>query len=117
MEDLSRLPPKITGHELISQAMGRDIVSRLRERGAADLAVVATVTYMTVQSIARALRDFVAGDIDELLVCGAGSQNPVLMHYLAEAFPNARVAPLDDLDGGLPAAAKEAVMFALLGFL
>jgi 1,6-anhydro-N-acetylmuramate kinase len=97
--------------------MGRDIVERLRARGGDDDGVVATVTYMTAQSIVRALRDYVDGEIDELFVCGGGAHNPVLMRYLADSFPSARVAPLDELEGGVPAAAKEAVMFALLGFL
>ncbi len=114
---LARAPPKTTGRELFSEAMGRDIVERLRARGADDDGVVATVTYMTAESIVRALQSYVDGEIDELFVCGGGAHNLVLMRHLAHAFPSARVAPLDELKGGVPAAAKEAVMFALLGFL
>lgn len=121
MDYLHRPPPKTTGRELFSEAMGQDIVDRLRANGASDDGVVATVTYMTAQSIVRALKEHVEpahGHIDELFVCGGGAHNPVIMAYLTEAFPSTRVAPLDEAEGaGIPAAAKEAVMFALLGFL
>lgn len=118
---LHRPPPKTTGRELFSEAMGRDIVASLRAKGASDDGIVATVTYMTAQSIARALKEHVEpghGHIDELFVCGGGAHNPVIMKYLRDAFPSSRVAPLDEVEGAsVPAAAKEAVMFALLGFL
>ena len=110
-------PPKTTGRELFSEAMGRDIVQRLRDRGVSDNGIVATVTKLSAETIISALKTFVEpqyGQIDELFVCGGGAANPVTMEYLRAAFP--AVEPLDNA-AKLPAAAKEAVLFATLGFL
>lgn len=121
LEYLTRAPPKTTGRELFSEAMGVSMVEELRARGLGDNAIVATITYLTAQAIVRALQDFVEpeyGNIDELYICGGGAANPTLMGYLSAGLPNSKITKLDDLSGsGMPAAAKEAVLFALLGFL
>lgn len=119
-EYLARSPPKTTGRELFSESMGRSIVSDLGERGLDDDAIVATVTRLTSLSINRSLQQHVearCGPIADLLVCGGGARNPVLMAELSRAFPSARVRTLDAQYAQLPAEAKEGVLFALLGYL
>jgi 1,6-anhydro-N-acetylmuramate kinase len=151
-------PPKTTGREIFSDDMARSIVSDLQEKGLSDNGIVATVTRITAESIARAYEDFVIpehGEIDEIYICGGGAENPNLTSFLRQRFPRSTVRKLNDatsprsmspegdggvgvggdslspegeaaadLDGfateakvGIPAEAKEAVMFALLGFL
>ena len=56
-----------------------------------------------------------AGGVDEVVVHGGGARNPVLLEMLAAALPpGARVLHHDDF--GVPAKAKEAVAFALMGY-
>ena len=48
-----------------------------------------------------------------MLVGGGGSANPAMMRALAEALPDSKVEPFDS--EGVPAAAAEAMAFALMG--
>lgn len=120
-EYLSRPPPKTTGRELFSESVGAAIVAELQARGLGADAIVATVTRLTALGLVRSLQQHVErqhGPIGDLLVCGGGARNPVLMRELKAAFPHATVRSLDAAtDRALPADAKEAVLFALLGYL
>ena len=114
----SQPPPKTTGRELFSEDMARHMVGKLRTRGLDEDAIVATLTRLTAESIARAYRTFVEktlGPISEIYLCGGGALNPNIFEYIAAQFPNARVSKLDSI--GIRAEAKEACMFATLGFL
>ena len=62
--------------------------------------------------VGRACR---AHRLDELVVAGGGVRNPALMARIAARCAPARVRLIDEF--GLPAQAKEAYLFALLGFL
>ncbi len=73
--------------------------------------VLATLVELTAVTVARALQPH---DVAEVIASGGGTHNPTLMAALAAHLP----APLrtsDDL--GLPVDGKEAVLWALLGFL
>ncbi len=74
--------------------------------------VLATLTRLTAVTVADACR---AHGVTELVVSGGGARNPVLMRMIAEELPGVRLLPSDDL--GLPSGAKEALAFAVLGFL
>lgn len=115
-----REPPKTTGRELFSDDMARDLVTKLQTSGCSDDAIIATITRITAESIARAYEQFIIpriGPLDEIYICGGGAYNPNISKHLQVRFPHATVAKLDELDLGISAAAKEAVLFALLGFL
>jgi len=74
--------------------------------------LVSTLTEFTAQSIALAMKTYIPSDIEgTVYVSGGGSKNPVIMARLAELLPF-RVCESDEL--GMPSAAKEAVLFALL---
>jgi anhydro-N-acetylmuramic acid kinase len=109
-------PPKSTGRELFD---GEYVAGRLAARGlrldGADL--VATLTELTAVTIARSLAEHgPAGGVGRVVVSGGGARNPVLLDRLRAHLPAATaVVPADDL--GLPSDAKEAYLFALLGFL
>ncbi|MFE2386197.1 anhydro-N-acetylmuramic acid kinase [Streptomyces misionensis] len=74
--------------------------------------VLATLTRLTAVTVADACR---AHKVSELVVSGGGTRNPVLMRMIEQELPGVRLRPSDDL--GLPSDAKEALAFAVLGFL
>jgi anhydro-N-acetylmuramic acid kinase len=70
------------------------------------------VTRLLVDLLARAAEQH---GLTELVLSGGGSANPTTMSWLRAAVPAVRVLTTGDL--GIPAQAKEAVAFAVLGFL
>nr|WP_285630268.1 anhydro-N-acetylmuramic acid kinase [Actinoallomurus iriomotensis] len=102
-------PPKSTGKELFHADYVRDAVGEL-EIGTDDL--LATLTELTARLVADACRTH---DLTELVVAGGGVRNPTLMRRITELAAPARVRPVEDF--GLPAQAKEAYLFGLLGYL
>ncbi len=107
-------PPKTTGRELFGDSFAAGVIDRALARGLAPADTMATLTALTVESIAAAYRDFGPATIDETIVSGGGARNPVLMDGLRVALPRTRLVPYDEV--GLPSDAKEAVLFALLGY-
>ncbi|NEE04736.1 anhydro-N-acetylmuramic acid kinase [Phytoactinopolyspora halotolerans] len=110
-EEYYRLaPPKSTGKELFHLGYVHDAVRRAgTDPAPADL--VATLTELTVRTVVDALRGEKA---DALVVSGGGARNPVIMAGLRRDLPDTRVLLSDEL--GVPADAKEAIAFALIGW-
>ena len=105
--------PKTTGREQFGRQLGAEIWARAAARGLAPVDLVATLTQFTAASIADQYRRFV-GRVDEVVVGGGGADNPTLMRMLAASLPEARLLRSDAL--GVPADAKEAIAFAVLGY-
>lgn len=102
--------PKSTGKELFH-------LPYLLERLAgfeclADEDLIATLTALTARTVAVAVRD---AEGTELIAAGGGTRNATLMTMLSAELAGVPVHASDDL--GVPAEAKEAYAFALLGFL
>ena len=74
--------------------------------------VLATLTRLTARTVADAAHRH---GVTEVIASGGGVRNPTLMAALAEELAPAQLLTSDAL--GLPAQAKEAYAFALLGFL
>lgn len=106
-------PPKSTGRELFGPAEAGRYIEQAGERGLRPDDIVATLTELTAQSIARAYQQHL-GRVDEVLIGGGGARNPALLRMLQAALPSALVQPLDAF--GLNADAKEALAFALMGY-
>ena len=110
-------PPKSTGRELFDPAFIATFVERCRSEkaGASAGDIVATAVALTAESVADAFRRFVPEPVRELVVSGGGAQNPALVDAIAAALPDVAVRRFSELffDGE----AKEAVAFALLGYL
>ena len=102
-------PPKTTGKERFHATYLRE---RLGEGSPAPDDLVATVTALTVETVGRELERLGARDV---YVSGGGTRNPTLMAGLRDRVPGARLLPSDDL--GVPARSKEALAFAVIGFL
>ena len=104
-------PPKSTGKELFHADYVREVTSRHpRQVGIDDL--VATLTELTAVLVARACTDH---GLTELVVAGGGARNPTLMRRITALAAPTTISLIDQY--GLPAQAKEAYLFAVLGFL
>ncbi|KAB5562842.1 Anhydro-N-acetylmuramic acid kinase [Coniochaeta sp. 2T2.1] len=113
-------PPKTTGRELFSDDVAAELVRELTSRGADDDAIIATITRITAESIARAYESYVipvTGKIDEVYLCGGGAFNPNIVDHIVTRLPHTKVGILNKDTMGISAEAKEAALFAVLGFL
>lgn len=102
--------PKSTGKEYFHLAYVRDHVAA-QGRSIADADLVRTLTELTVRTVAR---DIAARGAAFLAVSGGGAHNPVVMDGLRAALHGVEVVSADAL--GAPADAKEAILFALIGW-
>ena len=81
------------------------------------------MTRITSESISRAYENFIMPQlapgktIDEIYICGGGAYNPNIMQHLQTRFPATKVATLHEAPTSMDPSAKEAILFALLGFL
>jgi anhydro-N-acetylmuramic acid kinase len=102
--------PKTTGKELFHGGYLRDAVAGFPALPVRD--VVATLTALTARTAAGAA---LAVRATEVVASGGGIRHPVPMRMLAAELAGVPLRVSDEL--GLPAAAKEAYAFAVLGFL
>ncbi|WP_046728487.1 anhydro-N-acetylmuramic acid kinase [Streptomyces humi] len=98
--------PKTTGKELFHPGYWR------APEGMSAEDALATLTLLTARTVADAVR---GAGATEVIASGGGTRNPVLLEALRGLLPGTPVRVSDEL--GLPAAAKEAYAFAVLGFL
>ena len=117
-------PPKSTGREWFSREYIDAFVSRCRASSVRDEDIIATATSFTARSIADQYARFLPEPVREVVVSGGGAKNPALLDAITTALQQIggsraegamRVTRFDDVffDGE----AKEAVAFALLGYL
>ena len=110
-------PPKSTGREVFGTAYAAALMAdcRAAQPRCRDEDIVATAVALTAASIADAHARFIPEPVREVVVSGGGARNPALMRALAAALAPRTVRPFAELffDGD----AKEAVAFALLGWL
>jgi anhydro-N-acetylmuramic acid kinase len=108
-------PPKSTGRELFNSDYVQKLIATARAVGASDEDIIATAVHLTAESIGDAYRRFIAEPVTEVLVSGGGARNPALFDAIGRAAAPVVVRHFDDIffDGE----AKEAVAFALLGYL
>jgi anhydro-N-acetylmuramic acid kinase len=100
-------PPKTTGKELFNSAYLGAAAA-----GYPLMNVVSTVTALTAHTIAAQVLEH---GLRSLVISGGGCANPVLMRMLAERLPGVTLTTSDSF--GAPSDAKEAIAFALLGWM
>ncbi|MER6985048.1 anhydro-N-acetylmuramic acid kinase, partial [Streptomyces carpinensis] len=105
-----RPAPKSTGKEHFHLPYLLRVLADVPGVGPDD--VLATLTRLTAVTVADACR---AHGVTQLVASGGGTRNPVMMRMVAEELPGVTVRSSDAL--GLPSDAKEALAFAVLGFL
>ena len=103
--------PRSTGREHFNAEYLRQMVVDLEPSPAGE-DVVATVTRLLVDLLAEASRTY---RLAELVLSGGGSKNATTVAWLKSALPDVTVLTTDEL--GVPVQAKEAVAFAVLGYL
>ncbi len=109
-------PPKSTGRERFGPDYAARLLEAVERAGGSDDDAVATATALTVEAIARGIERWTpAHPDDELVVSGGGARNPRLVDLLTARVDPRPVVPFDRVffDGE----AKEALVFAFLGFL
>jgi anhydro-N-acetylmuramic acid kinase len=110
-------PPKSTGRELFSPVFVERLIGdcRTHRPDARPADIIATAVALTAHSIGNAYHRFVPEPVHECILSGGGTRNPPLVAAIRAALTPLPVVLFDDLffDGE----AKEAVAFALLGYL
>ncbi len=110
----SRKPPKSTGREDFGTYFVAELLATIGNGQLAIGNLLHTLTRLTAWSIADAYRRFLPTLPDEVILCGGGTENPVLVGMLHEELgPRIALRRIDDF--GIPNKAKEAASFALLG--
>jgi anhydro-N-acetylmuramic acid kinase len=105
----ARPGPKSTGREDFGAPFTQRLLAEVKDMGGSLDDAIATATALTVECIARALA---GGPWRELIVAGGGARNPTLIERL-RARTKLPIRFTDEL--GIPAEAREAVAFAILG--
>ena len=103
--------PKSTGRELFNLPWLEQFLN-LHSTSTAD--VQRTLCEYTALTIANEVEKFCVGESPELLICGGGAQNPLLMQRLVELLPNWQVMPTDAR--GVDSNNMEAMAFAWLAY-
>ena len=111
---LTQLPPKSTGRELFGWEFFRQCHRQAQQYSVSKADLMATLTEFTAASIAQSYGQFLPRPPAEVLVCGGGSYNPILLERLRAHLSPIPVITTDDV--GISASYKEAIAFALLGF-
>ena len=116
----AKSPPKTCGREQFGQAFAREFLNEAKRRGLSDNDCVATATALTAASIVESylLLSTRSAPVDVIL-CGGGAFNPTLRDMISESMQTHHLDfALHTLeDFGWQSDAKEAVAFAVLGFL
>jgi anhydro-N-acetylmuramic acid kinase len=101
--------PKSTGKEYFHETYLREHIA---SRTIATDDLLATLAELTVETVARAVEAY---GVTELFAAGGGTRNPIVMAGLRRRLPSVALSLIDDF--GVPEDAKEACLFAIIGFL
>jgi anhydro-N-acetylmuramic acid kinase len=113
---LAAPPPKTAGREQFGRAFADQLLAWAKGRRIRPEDVVRSATTFTALSIADSFRRFVfaKAQIDDLIVAGGGTHNPLIIAQLAAALPGIAIIPSTRF--GVPTEAKEAFAFAILAY-
>lgn len=116
-----RRPPKTTGREQFGAQYVRELLILARKHRLSPQDLLATVTALTAETIARAYRSHVFPMINpkvldslQVILGGGGASNPVLCRMLRERMGHGEL--LSHASFGVPNEAKEALAFAVLAY-
>ena len=111
----ARRAPKSTGREEFGERFAGDLYDAVMQGGGTTDDALATALAVTVRTVADALRRETPPAVrwKTLVVGGGGARNPTLLALMRDAVAPVPVQTIDEL--GIPAEAREAVAFAILG--
>jgi anhydro-N-acetylmuramic acid kinase len=112
---LRKAPPK-TGREEFGLAYAENVLAWGKRHRVRVEDLVRTATVFTSLSIADAFRRFILprAHVDEMIVAGGGTRNPLMMAHLAVWLPGIELMEAERF--GVTAEAKEAFAFAVLAY-
>lgn len=102
--------PKSTGKELFHDGYLAETARRFPHVQGADL--LATLTALTAEVVAA---EAIRAGLELLVVSGGGVRNPTLMTMIGDRLPGVEITTSDTF--GAPSDTKEAIAFALIGYL
>jgi len=102
--------PKSTGKEIFHLPYIVEVMGNIDNWKIED--VLATLLELTVETVAIEVEKF---KLTSLYVAGGGARNPQLMKRLQDRLPNCKILMMTEL--GISTQSKEAIAFALIGFL
>jgi len=106
-------PPKSTGRELFCPSYLDQLLSQCQHLSNHD--ILATLTEFTARAIAQSYQLFLPDFPDRVLLCGGGCRNAFLVKRLKSLLAPAMVTSTEQF--GINADFKEAIAFAVLGYL
>lgn len=113
-------PPRTAGREQFGREYAAKFLAECRRQSSKREDALATATALTAETIARSYARFVRAKMKgrgvDYIVSGGGARNRTLMAMLAQRLGPAGCELAVSEDFGLPAEAKEAAAFALLGW-
>ncbi len=108
-------PPKSTGRELFCPDYLEKCLAECSAHQLSSHDILATLTEFTAQAIAQSYHQFLPKFPDQVLLCGGGTRNGYLLQRLKELLAPVPVLTTDS--AGINADFKEAIAFAVLGYL
>ena len=108
-------PPKATGSEEFGEAFIEQVLAWAPDASHAD--VLATLAQFAAETIGDAITKWFPGTepLLDVVASGGGTHNPALMARISAALAPTPLRTLDRIGGDVDA--KEAVLFAVLGYL
>jgi anhydro-N-acetylmuramic acid kinase len=110
---ITRMPPKSTGREQYNHEFMEQLAARFAFDTRNKQDIIATITEFTAYSIAYQYLTFIK-KIDLAVICGGGSHNQYIIKRLHE-MTHMKIVTGEEF--GLNSDAKEAVAFAILGYM
>ena len=112
-----QLPPKSTGREKYSHSFLDNVIKKAQALKMSDADIVSTLSAFTARSIIHQIETHVSDFSNgELIVSGGGANNPYLLELLNK-YKTKKYSIITGYDLGYNADAKEAIGFAVLGYL
>ena len=109
-------PPKSTGRELFGEPLARSMMKQFRKVSCPDL--LATALELTAWSITESYRRYLPQAPQEVILCGGGAENPVLVERLRTYLTVLQCYQVRNIsEYGIINPAKEALSFAVLAAL
>jgi anhydro-N-acetylmuramic acid kinase len=113
---LAAVPPKSTGREVFGETFADELLAWVEAAGGSGADALATATALTAETLGRAVETWTPAQAnDTVVLSGGGVRNAALVAAVAARCRPRSIALFDDLF--FNAEAKEALVFAFLGYL